>query len=57
MRELEAQIATANEMLWRSEERARQAEARALEAERLAGAAARRGDQCLSTANRPQPRD
>ena len=33
MRELEGQIATANEMLWRSEERARQAEARAVEAE------------------------
>jgi hypothetical protein len=33
MRELEAQIATANEMLWRSEERGRQAEARAVEAE------------------------
>lgn len=57
MRELEAQIATANEMLWRSEERARQAEARALEAE---GWLARLHDavtSAFSTANRPQPRD
>lgn len=57
MRELEAQIATANEMLWRSEERARQAEARALEAE---GWLARLHDAVttsFSPANRPQPRD
>ncbi|MET3889317.1 hypothetical protein ABIE41_000393 [Bosea sp. OAE506] len=57
MRELESQIATANEMLWRSEERARQAEARALEAE---GWLARLHDAVttsFSPANRPQPRD
>jgi hypothetical protein len=33
IRELEAQIAAANDQLWRAEERARQAELRALEAE------------------------
>lgn len=56
MRELEAQIATANELLWRSEERARQAEARALEAE---GWLARLHDAVTSSfsqANRPQSR-
>jgi hypothetical protein len=57
MRELEAQVATANEMLWRSEERARQAEARALEAE---GWLARLHDAvttAITPAHRPQPRD
>lgn len=57
MRELEAQIATANDMLWRSEERARQAEARALEAE---GWLARLHDAVTSSfsqAGRTQPRD
>ncbi|MDP3254488.1 MAG: hypothetical protein Q8S58_16020 [Bosea sp. (in: a-proteobacteria)] len=57
MRELETQIATANEMLWRSEERARQAEARALEAE---GWLARLHDAvttAFTPANRPQSRD
>ncbi|MDP3407638.1 hypothetical protein [Bosea sp. (in: a-proteobacteria)] len=57
MRELETQIANANEMLWRSEERARHAEARALEAE---GWLARLHDAVttsFSQANRPQPRD
>lgn len=57
MRELEAQIATANETLWRSEERARHAEARALEAE---GWLARLHDAVTSSfspANRPQSRD
>ncbi|KPF62615.1 hypothetical protein IP69_20210 [Bosea sp. AAP35] len=56
MRELEAQIATANELLWRSEERARQAEARALEAE---GWLARLHDAVttsFSPASRPQSR-
>lgn len=56
MRELEAQIATANESLWRSEERARQAEARALEAE---GWLARLHDAVttsFSQVNRPQSR-
>jgi hypothetical protein len=56
MRELEAQIATANEMLWRSEERARHAEARALEAE---GWLARLHDAVttsFSQASRPQSR-
>ncbi|HEV7256328.1 MAG TPA: hypothetical protein VGN82_00980 [Bosea sp. (in: a-proteobacteria)] len=56
MRELEAQIATANEMLWRSEERARQAEARALEAEAWLARLHDAVTTSFSQANRPQSR-
>lgn len=56
MRELEAQIATANEMLWRSEERARQAEARAVEAEAWLARLHDAVTTSFSQANRPQSR-
>lgn len=56
MRELEAQIATANEMLWRSEERARQAEARAMEAEAWLARLHDAVTTSFSQANRPQSR-
>ncbi|PTM39757.1 hypothetical protein [Bosea sp. 124] len=56
MRELEAQIATANEMLWRSEERARQAEARAVEAEAWLARLHDAVTTSFAPANRPQSR-
>lgn len=56
MRELEGQIATANEMLWRSEERARQAEARAVEAEAWLARLHDAVTSSFSSANRPQSR-
>ncbi|HEY5798392.1 MAG TPA: hypothetical protein VIU82_25600 [Bosea sp. (in: a-proteobacteria)] len=56
MRELEAQIATANELLWRSEERARQAEARAMEAEAWLARLHDAVTTSFSQANRPQSR-
>jgi len=56
MRELEAQIATANEMLWRSEERGRQAEARAVEAEAWLARLHDAVTTSFSQANRPQSR-
>ncbi len=56
MRELEAQIATANETLWRSEERARQAEARAVEAEAWLARLHDAVTTSFSQANRPQSR-
>jgi small-conductance mechanosensitive channel len=56
MRELEAQIATSNEMLWRSEERARQAEARAVEAEAWLARLHDAVTTSFSQANRSQSR-
>ncbi|PZN98416.1 MAG: hypothetical protein DCF30_14250 [Hyphomicrobiales bacterium] len=56
MRELEAQVATANELLWRSEERARQAEARAVEAEAWLARLHDAVTTSFSPANRPQSR-
>lgn len=56
MRELEAQVATANEMLWRSEERGRQAEARAVEAEAWLARLHDAVTTSFSQANRPQSR-
>lgn len=56
MRELEGQIATANEMLWRSEERARQAEARAVEAEAWLARLHDAVTSSFSSANRTQSR-
>lgn len=56
MRELEAQVATANELLWRSEERARQAEARAVEAEAWLARLHDAVTTSFSSANRPQSR-
>ena len=53
MRELEAQVATANELLWRSEERARQAEARAVEAEAWLARLHDAVTTSFSPANRP----
>lgn len=56
MRELEAQVATSNELLWRSEERARQAEARAVEAEAWLARLHDAVTTSFSSANRPQSR-
>lgn len=56
MRELEAQVATANELLWRSEERARQAEARAVEAEAWLARLHDAVTTSFSSVNRPQSR-
>jgi len=57
IRELEAQIGTANEMLWRSEERARQAEARATEAEAWLARLHDAVTNSFSQVNRQPPRD
>ena len=56
MRELEAQVATANELLWRSEERARQAKARAVEAEAWLARLHDAVTTSFSSASRPQSR-